>query len=187
MDFSFVTHVSIPNPNGTNHNRAKLGAPLLAFSADGTKFAVGTEDGVLSVWDVRSKIPLKVFEVDVPRGVRFSTPLQFLQFSSGIFGREVLVFIAEVSRYSYLELPTYLSKHKALNKDFSLTGLKTIHLIDATSFETEETLCLPAADSLNEALFFEPSGGSMYAFLGESLYEWDLRKNPGPEWWLGDE
>ena len=112
MDFSFVTHVSIPNPNGTNRDRKKL-APSLAFSADGTKFAAGTDDGVVSVWDVRSKIPLKVFEVDLPRprhgSFKFSVPfLQFLQFSSGIFGREVLVFIAEVSQYFYSEFPTYL-------------------------------------------------------------------------------
>ena len=97
MDFSFVTHVSIPNPNGTNHNRAKLGVPSLAFSADGTKFAAGTAN-VVSVWDVRSKLPLKVFEVDVPKEVQVHY-IQFLQFSSGIFGREVLAFIVAVSRY----------------------------------------------------------------------------------------
>ena len=62
-------------------------------------------------------------------------------------------------------------------------------MIDATSFETQlqETLCLPATNNFKEALFFEPSGGSMYAVLGKTLYEWDLRKNPGPKWWLGDE
>ena len=59
-------------------------------------------------------------------------------------------------------------------------------MIDATSFETEEVICLSANDSY-EALFFEPSGSSMYALLKGTLYEWELRKNPGPEWWLGDE
>ena len=89
--------------------------PLLAFSADGTKFAAGMDDGVVSVWDVQSKTPLKVFEVDVPEDVlSLPTPcLQFLQFSSGIIRREVLAFIAAVSQYSYPELPTYL-----LNKCF---------------------------------------------------------------------
>ena len=94
MDFSFVTRVSIPNPKGTNRKVERLlGAPLLAFSADGTKFAAGTADGVVSVWDVRSKTPLKVLEVDVPtgRGI-IEWPIWYLQFSSGISGREVLVF-----------------------------------------------------------------------------------------------
>ena len=70
-----------------------------------------------------------------------------------------------------------------------MEDLRTIHLIDATSFETEETLSLPGINILNEALFFDPSGGGMYTSLGRTLYEWDLRKNPGPdrEWWLGDE
>ena len=86
-EFSFVTHVTITNRNGTTGNREELRAPSLAFSADGTKFAAGTDDGVVSVWDVQSKIPLKVFEVDMPGD---------LQFSSGIFGRELLAFV-EVS------------------------------------------------------------------------------------------
>ena len=58
MDFSFVTNVSVPKP--ANADRRRLGAPLivsLAFSADGSKFATATFDGVVSVWDVRSQIP----------------------------------------------------------------------------------------------------------------------------------
>ena len=106
MDFSFVTHVSIPNPKGINRKRGgELGLPSLAFSADGTKFAAGAVDGVVSVWDVRSKIPLKVFETDGPKyAPRFP---RHLQFNSGILGREVLVFM-EVSRF-FSEFPTYLS------------------------------------------------------------------------------
>ena len=110
LEFSFLSQVSIPNPNGTNHEGVRARVPLLAFFADGTKFAAGTDDGVVSVWDVQSKTPLKVFEVDVPEDVlSLPTPyLQFLQFSSGIIRREVLAFIAAVSQYSYPELPTYL-------------------------------------------------------------------------------
>lgn len=98
-----------------NRKGGRARAPLLAFSADVTKFAVGTDDGVLSVWDVRSKTPLRVFEVDVPREV-LSLPTSYLHFSSGIIGKEILAFIAT-------------------NKDYFSTGLKTVHLIDATSFE----------------------------------------------------
>ena len=67
-----------------------------------------------------------------------------------------------------------------------------IHVIDATSFETEEMLHLKletlGADIGWGALFFDPSGGTLYADLDGILYEWDLRKNKhGPEWWIGEE
>ena len=68
-------------------------------------------------------------------------------------------------------------------------------MIDATSFETEETLLinLKWVNNLNiyvgvEELFFDPGGGTLYAELDGTLYEWDLQKNKcGPEWWIGEE
>ena len=97
MDFSFLSQVSIPNTSGTDWYRkgTAIGASLLAFSADGTKFAAGTI-GVVSVWDVRSRLPSKVFKMDVPGGKYRSWSIKYLQFSSGILGREVLAF-TEVS------------------------------------------------------------------------------------------
>jgi hypothetical protein len=68
-------------------------------------------------------------------------------------------------------------------------------VIDATSFETEEILILPL-EGLGkpgmriavDALFFDPSGATLYAEINGTLYEWDLQKNnPGPEWWIGEE
>ena len=38
-----------------------------AFSADGSKFAVASQEGVVVVWDVRSTKPLKVFQTDKTR------------------------------------------------------------------------------------------------------------------------
>ena len=64
-------------------------------------------------------------------------------------------------------------------------------MIDATSFETEEILLLqlekPGMYIGVGALFFDPSGGTLYAELHGTLYEWDLQKNNGPEWWIGKE
>ena len=66
-------------------------------------------------------------------------------------------------------------------------------MIDATSFETEEILPLKLETlgvdiESEEALFFDPSGGTLYAELDGILYAWDLRKNKhGPEWWIGEE
>ena len=96
MDFSFVTNVLIPNP--ANAARQPPIGPLvlfLEFSADGSKFATATSDGVLSVWDVRSQIPLMVLTVEKQRFE--NSPITFLKFSKGILGREVLVFM-EVSK-----------------------------------------------------------------------------------------
>lgn len=69
MDVSSVIKVSLPNPNSaTKHNEdIHVKKLLLAFSADGSKFATATADGRVSIWDVRSKAPLKVFLVDVSR------------------------------------------------------------------------------------------------------------------------
>ena len=61
-------------------------------------------------------------------------------------------------------------------------------MIDATSFETEERLFLKYEGIQVNALFFDPSEGTLYAELSGTIYEWDLRKNePGPEWWIGEE
>jgi len=64
-------------------------------------------------------------------------------------------------------------------------------VIDATSFKTEEILLLKSEKHGMYievgALFFDPSGGTLYAEHGETLYEWDLQKNKhGPEWWVGE-
>ena len=68
-------------------------------------------------------------------------------------------------------------------------------MIDATSLETEEIIFLKSAEFKNHgwytgvgALFFDPSGETLYAEYCGTLYEWVMRKNePGPEWWIGEE
>ena len=68
-------------------------------------------------------------------------------------------------------------------------------MIDATSFETEETFLFevdwfknPGRPTVVHALFFDPSGETLYAEHNGTLYEWDLQKNKcDPEWWIGEE
>ncbi len=38
-----------------------------AFSSDGTKYAVASQEGTVAVWDVRSTRPLKTFQTDKSR------------------------------------------------------------------------------------------------------------------------
>jgi len=189
MDVSSVIQVSLPNPNSITERNEDIHVKkvLLAFSADGSKFATATADGRVSIWDVRSKAPLKVFLVDVSR--RYSSswfqPVLLLQFSGGILGKEVLVFM-EVS----------LMRSHILNPHIHgpQSNCEIIHIIDATSFETEEILCLPIIwpreskfPKRMSTLCFDPNGERMYTEQGGTLYEWTLRKNEGPEWWLGEE
>ncbi|EDR04730.1 uncharacterized protein LACBIDRAFT_330332 [Laccaria bicolor S238N-H82] len=168
MNFSFVTRMSIPIPPKTY----PILRPLLSFSADGSKFAMTvTAHGRVSVWGIRSKFPLKTF-MEVPKSDNNDANVRYLQFSSGKLGKEALVFVE--------------------HNDLSL--LNIIHVIDATSFETEEILLLDL-EELKEydtdrgvgSLFFDPNGETLYAELAGTLYEWDLRKNePGLEWWIGE-
>ena len=68
-------------------------------------------------------------------------------------------------------------------------------MVDATSLETEEIIFLKSEELGNHnkdmrvgALFFDPSGETLYAEYGGTIYEWVMRKNePGPEWWIGEE
>ena len=63
------------------------------------------------------------------------------------------------------------------------------------SFETEEIIFLKSEEFDDHewhievgALFFDPSGETLYAEYGGTLYEWVMQKNePGPEWWIGEE
>ena len=85
INFSFVTRMSIPIADTSPFTHQM---PVLAFSFDGSKFAMATGSGSVSVWDIRSKVPLKTFmEVPKPRMVHH------LQFSSGKLGKEVLAFV----------------------------------------------------------------------------------------------
>ena len=38
----------------------------------------------------------------------------------------------------------------------------------------------------SEALFLDPRGESLYVSLDGILYEWEIRKNEGSEWWIGE-
>jgi WD40 repeat protein len=96
MDFSFVDHKRLPNPKNTNRREEMPAwAPSFVFSADGSKFATATPDGVVTIWDAQNGLHLKVYVVEVPSHVTL-WPISFLQFSSGISGREVLVFMEVV-------------------------------------------------------------------------------------------
>ena len=86
--FNLITQVPIPDTKPIRH---PLPSPPPAFSADGLKFVAAANDGTVSLWDVRNKLPLVVKKPDCD--VR---AVESLRFFSGTFGREVLA-VTEVS------------------------------------------------------------------------------------------
>ena len=88
--FSFITCMSFP---ASNQQRNIIFDLDLAFSADGSKFAMAMSEGNpgVSVWDIQSKTPLKTF-VEVPK-YGDGRHVENLQFSSGKSGKEALVFV----------------------------------------------------------------------------------------------
>ena len=86
INFSFVTRISIPVPDISPLYRQVPVA--LAFSSDGSKFAMTMACSRVSVWDIRSKVPLKTFREAPNSGF-----VRHLQFSSGKLGKEVLIFV----------------------------------------------------------------------------------------------
>ncbi|PCH42108.1 hypothetical protein WOLCODRAFT_137703 [Wolfiporia cocos MD-104 SS10] len=116
-----------------------------AFSSDGSKFAVASQEGVVVVWDVRSTKPLKVFQTDKTRTSAHSSVdetnawmyegpwdwsrsashapgwgVRSVKFSPAGVGREVLTF----------------TEHTNL-----------LHVIDARTFEKEEIVRMPAFEA----------------------------------------
>ena len=95
--FSFVTCMSFPASPA--QETLFFSAPELAFSADGSKFAMASGRGSpgVAVWNIQSKTPLKTF-VEVPKYGRFAGRLQF---SSGKSGKEALVFVEVCPMFTF--------------------------------------------------------------------------------------
>ncbi|PFH47846.1 hypothetical protein AMATHDRAFT_6350 [Amanita thiersii Skay4041] len=74
LTFTPITSLTIPGPEGFPPSfwlpPGSLAASFsTAFSADGIKFAVASQEGVVAVWDVRSTKPMKVFQTDKSAGL----------------------------------------------------------------------------------------------------------------------
>lgn len=73
LTFTPITNLVIPAPDviPLGFSTSSLVASFsTAFSRDGSKFAVASQEGVIAVWDVRSTKPIKVFHTDKSRGMK---------------------------------------------------------------------------------------------------------------------
>ncbi|CAL1717279.1 unnamed protein product [Somion occarium] len=119
-----------------------------AFSANGSKFAVASQEGVVVVWDVRSTKPLKVIQTDKTRtntrqrgngsntasGWLFESPWDWARNSNNAPGwgvRSVKFSPAGTGQ----EIMTF-TEHTSL-----------VHMMDARTFETHEIVRIPNFDT----------------------------------------
>ena len=71
LTFTPITTLTLPRVDGLPFwlpSNALVASFSTAFSADGTKFAIASQEGVVAVWDVRSTKPIKVFQTDKTTG-----------------------------------------------------------------------------------------------------------------------
>ncbi|KAH7913785.1 hypothetical protein BJ138DRAFT_1133846 [Hygrophoropsis aurantiaca] len=64
ITFTPITTLTVPPPSTFVHTSTPSASFSTAFSKDGMKFAVASQEGVVAVWDVRSSKPLKVLHTD---------------------------------------------------------------------------------------------------------------------------
>ncbi|KAI6042499.1 hypothetical protein EDC04DRAFT_3088512 [Pisolithus marmoratus] len=67
VTFNPIATLNVPPPDTQLYSAALAASFSTAFSADGMKFAVASQEGVVAVWDVRSTKPMKVIQTDKTR------------------------------------------------------------------------------------------------------------------------
>ncbi|KAG5644182.1 hypothetical protein DXG03_009023 [Asterophora parasitica] len=137
ITFSPLTTLKLPAPSSStfNYTPTSLAAAFsTAFSADGSKFAVASQEGLLAVWDVRSTKPLKVFQTEksqVPSG------------NGGASGwvADELFGSFKAPGWSVRNVKFGGSGDKEIMTFTEHTSL--LHVVDARTFETEEIVQVP--------------------------------------------
>ncbi|KAG6827267.1 hypothetical protein H0H92_012531 [Tricholoma furcatifolium] len=145
ISFSPIATLKLPPPTNThiNYASASLTASFSsAFSADGSKFAVASQEGLLAVWDVRSSRPLKVFQTEKSR-VPSSTGNGS---ASGWLADDIFDWAGgsfKAPGWSVRNVKFGGSGDKELMTFTEHTSL--LHVVDARTFETEEIIQVPGA------------------------------------------
>ena len=112
-----------------------------AWSNDGSKYAVGSQEGVVTVWDIRSTKPLKVFQVDKTRGM-----------GPGAFGAAAGWISWDPSDWFMSSAPSWSVRNvkfggdeNGVNETLVFTEhTSLVHVVDSKTFEGEQILQVPA-------------------------------------------
>nr|GAT47416.1 predicted protein [Mycena chlorophos] len=126
-----------PTPLNGAASPALVASFSTAFSADGSKYAVASQEGSVAVWDVRSSNPLKVFLTDKTRGNTTNTawdPQEWNHWKTPGPGwsTRTVKFGGRPER----ELMMF-TEHTSL-----------VHVVDAWTFEREEVVQMPTYQPL---------------------------------------
>ncbi|EIW84377.1 hypothetical protein CONPUDRAFT_163522 [Coniophora puteana RWD-64-598 SS2] len=134
-----ISTLSVPDasPSASYSSSTPFASFSTAFSADGMKYAVASQEGVVAVWDVRSSKPMKVIHTDKTArageggGWTSEDPTEWtrgymrapgwgvrsVKFGSAQGGHEVMTFTEHTNK---------------------------LHVVDARTFETEEIVRVPS-------------------------------------------
>ncbi|KAF5374450.1 hypothetical protein D9615_009123 [Tricholomella constricta] len=155
ITFLPLATLKLPPPAASSMNYASTSLTAsfsTAFSADGSKFAVASQEGLLAVWDVRSSKPMKVFQTEKSRAPTGNGG------ASGWLADEIF----DWSGGSF-KAPGWSVR----NVKFGGTGDKEImtftehtsllHIVDARTFETEEIVRVPSVRERSASAPVQPS------------------------------
>ncbi|KAJ7592655.1 hypothetical protein C8J56DRAFT_929158 [Mycena floridula] len=151
-----------------------------AFSSDGSKYAVASQEGVVAVWDVRSTKPFKIFQTDKSRapsgnnninGWLSDDPWEWTRGNSKAPGWSVrnVKFGSGGKNGSGREIMTF-TEHTSI-----------IHVVDARTFETEEIIHLPSPPRPTSTPA-EPSDPQPDSHTSLSRFSHSTRTRAGPSY-----
>lgn len=148
LTFTPVSTLTLPAPSPSAYGPVSTipASFSTAFSPNGTKFAVASQEGMVVVWDVRSSKPFKVYESDKSRlpswcrsgsglasGYLYDDPWDWARGGARApgWGFRCVKFNDPVGHGR--ELMTF-TEHTSV-----------LHVVDARTFETEEIIHVPKA------------------------------------------
>ncbi|KAF5389155.1 hypothetical protein D9757_004946 [Collybiopsis confluens] len=148
LSFSPVSTLTVPPPDRSllPFFSSTLAASFsTAFSRDGTKYAVASQEGVVCVWDVRSTKPLKVYQTD-----KSDTPSTSGNgMASGFLSDDPYEWTRGLSKapgWSARNVKFGSGGGDGCGKEIMTFTEHTslLHVIDARTFETEEVIRVPS-------------------------------------------
>ncbi|RDB29320.1 hypothetical protein Hypma_014894 [Hypsizygus marmoreus] len=145
ITFSPIATLKLPSPTipSLSYSSASLTASFsTAFSSNGLKFAVASQEGLVAVWDVRSSKPMKVFQTEktrMPAGNGNGS-------ASGWLVDEIFDWTGNGSSkppgWSVRNVKFGGSGNKEIMTFTEHTSF--LHVVDARTFETEQIVQVPA-------------------------------------------
>jgi len=148
LTFTPITNLVIPPPDviPLGFSSSSLVASFsTAFSRDGSKFAVASQEGVIAVWDVRSTKPIKVFHTDKSRGMR---PMVGNGAASGWLSDDPWEWTRGTKAPGWCARNVKFNGGEGakLGKEVMVFTEHTsvVHVVDALTFETHDIVRLPS-------------------------------------------